>query len=192
MLLPARLHDAIVAGEVTCAFRRWKRPTVRSGGTLRYPRGVLAIDEVARIDLDAVTDADARTAGAADRAEVLAELDRHEGEPYRIRFHHLGDDPRAALREHDDLDDAEVADLDTRLARMDARSRRGPWTRATLELLASRPGVVARELAATQEVDRDVFKRDVRKLKELGLTRSLDVGYELSPRGRAYLDRTAP
>ena len=32
------------------------------------------------------------------------------------------------------------------------------------------------------------FKRDVRKLKELGLTRSLEVGYELSPRGRAYLD----
>lgn len=33
------------------------------------------------------------------------------------------------------------------------------------------------------------FKRDVRRLKELGLTRSLEVGYELSPRGRAYLGR---
>ena len=31
------------------------------------------------------------------------------------------------------------------------------------------------------------FKRDVRKLKELGLTRSLPVGYEISHRGRAYL-----
>jgi hypothetical protein len=30
------------------------------------------------------------------------------------------------------------------------------------------------------------FKRDVRKLKELGLTESLEVGYRLSPRGRAY------
>ncbi len=33
------------------------------------------------------------------------------------------------------------------------------------------------------------FKADVRKLKRLGLTESLDVGYRLSPRGRAYLDR---
>ncbi|MEJ7721115.1 MAG: hypothetical protein WKF58_12005 [Ilumatobacteraceae bacterium] len=31
------------------------------------------------------------------------------------------------------------------------------------------------------------FKLDVRKLKNLGLTHSLAVGYELSPRGRAYL-----
>ena len=30
------------------------------------------------------------------------------------------------------------------------------------------------------------FKRNVRKLKELGLTESLEVGYRLSPRGEAY------
>jgi hypothetical protein len=30
---------------------------------------------------------------------------------------------------------------------------------------------------------------DVRKLKELGLTESLEVGYRLSPRGRALLAR---
>lgn len=33
------------------------------------------------------------------------------------------------------------------------------------------------------------IKRDVRKLKALGLTESLEVGYRLSPRGRAYLER---
>jgi hypothetical protein len=32
------------------------------------------------------------------------------------------------------------------------------------------------------------FKLDVRKLKNLGLTISLKIGYELSPRGRAFLD----
>jgi len=38
-------------------------------------------------------------------------------------------------------------------------------------------------------VDTDVprFKRRVRQLKELGLTESLEVGYRLSPRGRAVL-----
>ena len=35
------------------------------------------------------------------------------------------------------------------------------------------------------------FKIDVRKLKNLGLTISLPIGYELSPRGEAYLAREA-
>ena len=32
-----------------------------------------------------------------------------------------------------------------------------------------------------------MFKRDVRKLKELGLTESLEIGYRLSPRGVAFM-----
>ena len=36
-------------------------------------------------------------------------------------------------------------------------------------------------------LDTQPFKRDVRKLKALGLTESLEVGYRLSPRGRAWL-----
>ncbi len=35
-----------------------------------------------------------------------------------------------------------------------------------------------------------MFKRDVRKLKELGLTLSLRVGYRLSPRGEAFMEAT--
>jgi ribosomal protein S19E (S16A) len=37
--------------------------------------------------------------------------------------------------------------------------------------------------------ERHPFKTDVRKLKELGLTESLEVGYRLSPRGQALLER---
>ena len=39
------------------------------------------------------------------------------------------------------------------------------------------------------KVDRElrVFKADVRKLKGLGLTRSFEVGYELTPLGRQVL-----
>lgn len=33
------------------------------------------------------------------------------------------------------------------------------------------------------------FKARVVKLKKLGLTQSFEVGYEISPRGRVYLDR---
>jgi hypothetical protein len=77
--------------------------------------------------------------------------------------------------------------LDARLDRMDAARSGGPWTRQLLRLIAERPWVRAPDLAASLARETLSFKRDVRKLKELGLTHSLPVGYEISPRGRAYL-----
>jgi hypothetical protein len=47
--------------------------------------------------------------------------------------------------------------------------------------------VRAPDLAASLGRETLPFERDVRKLKELGLTESLEVRYRLSPRGRAYL-----
>jgi predicted transcriptional regulator len=57
-----------------------------------------------------------------------------------------------------------------------------------LELVEQHPATLAAELAARQTRDLHAFKRDVRKLKELGLTESLQRGYRLSPRGRAVLE----
>ena len=48
-------------------------------------------------------------------------------------------------------------------------------------------GVTAHALTFNGAIPGPTFKLDVRKLKRLGLTVSLEVGYELSPRGRAYL-----
>jgi hypothetical protein len=81
----------------------------------------------------------------------------------------------------------EIAGLSARLARLDAMSRRGPWTRRVLGLIARRPGARAADLAASTGVETKWFKGNVRKLKALGLTESLPVGYRLSPRGRVLL-----
>ena len=54
-------------------------------------------------------------------------------------------------------------------------------------LIAKHPRIAASKLAAKLERETLPFKVDVRKLKKLGLTQSFEVGYELSPRGRAYL-----
>ena len=93
----------------------------------------------------------------------------------RIRFHRDGDDhdPRAELAADTEVD---VEAITRRLDRMDASSPHGPWTRATLELIAARPATRAADLAASLGRQRDDWKRDVRKLKELGLTLSLEVG----------------
>jgi hypothetical protein len=98
-----------------------------------------------------------------------------------------GPDPRLALRERAELSDDERVALDERLDRWDAARADGPWTRKILRLIAAHPGVRAPDLAASLGRETLAFKRDVRKLKELGLTVSRSVGYEISPRGRAYL-----
>jgi hypothetical protein len=190
MLIKRAILAGIAAGRITLAFRRWRRPTVRAGGRLRTAIGELAIDAVERIDPRAISDADARCAGLASRSAVLAALDeRAEGEVYRIALHLAGADSRAALRRQTALGGEEWEALLRRLARLDAAARGGPWTAAVLRVIAARPGVRAADLAAELGRERLDFKRDVRKLKALGLTESLEVGYRLSPRGRALLRR---
>ncbi len=54
--------------------------------------------------------------------------------------------------------------------------------------IEDRPRVAARVLARRLGCEKDWLKPQVRKLKDLGLTVSLEVGYELSPRGRVALE----
>jgi hypothetical protein len=177
-------------GSVTLAFRRWRRPRVRAGTRMRTPVGLLEVLEVEVVGRWAIGEDDARRAGAASLGDLLAELDaRGDGDIHRIRLRWAGPDPRVELRERDDLGEAELGELTGRLERIDRARRDGPWTRDVLELIAARPGVRAPDLAASLGRETQPFKRDVRKLKELGLTESLLVGYRLSPRGRVLLER---
>ena len=190
MLLKKDVLDGIVEGRITLAFRRWQRPTVKSGGSLRTRIGVLAIESVEVVHRAKITKQDALHAGYETRAALLAELDgRSGGQLYRIALRYQGRDPRLALREQSQLDDEEVAELAQRLERMDSRSSRGPWTQLTMQLIEAHPGRRAPELAELAGAETKPFKANVRKLKELGLTESLQVGYRLSPRGQTLLTR---
>lgn len=183
MLFKAPVLKAVAEGEVDLAFRRWRRPTVKAGGTLTTPIGVLAIDAIDQITPDAISEAEARRAGFGSHAAALAAL---EGKQplYRIAFHLAGADPRAMLRK--DASSAGLDSVEAALARLDARH---PWTAETLDLIAENPGVRAPDLAARLSREALPFKANVRKLKALGLTISLDVGYRLSPRGEALRAR---
>jgi hypothetical protein len=182
MLIPRATLDGIRDGRVTLAFRRWSRPRVRAGTRLRTAVGVVEV--VAVDEVDGFTDAQARAAGAAGREELQRVLATRRGERlYRIGLRYAGVDPRIALRDDTGNLDAVLA----RLRAIDARAQRGPWTRAVLELIDRHPATRAAELAPMVGRQRLPFKADVRKLKELGLTESLERGYRLSPRGRAVL-----
>ena len=187
MLISPATAAGIADGSVTLAFRRWDRPRMRPGSTQRTSAGVVLVETVDEIDPEALTEDDARPAGVATLAELRRLIDRRNGaHVYRMQVSPAGDDPRVALRERSDLPDEERRELDERLDRWDA-ARGEPWTREVLRLIAARPGVRAPDLAASLGRETLPFKRDVRKLKELGLTISLAVGYEISHRGRAYL-----
>ncbi|HUE86940.1 MAG TPA: hypothetical protein VMO26_12770 [Vicinamibacterales bacterium] len=180
--------DGIARGEITLAFRRWRRPTVRSGGTLLTGSGRLQIRTVAVVHVDDITVEDARRAGYDSREALLRELARSaDGDLYRIELGQIEADPRIALRESS-LDSRAADELHARLVRLDRASPVGPWTLKTLQAIRDNPGLRAGDLCQLVGQDRDRFKPNVRKLKNLGLTISLEVGYRLSSRGAAYLE----
>lgn len=177
-------------GSITVTFRRWKRCQVVVGNQYRSPSGMLEVTSLDELDdTSAISKADARRSGA----ESLDDLIERLGPPtddttlYRVEFVNAGEDPRTTLRET--IPDAdELAELVTKLDRLDQRSSFGPWTKATMEAIAEQPAVRAPDLAESFGRETKPFKLDVRKLKALGLTESLKVGYQLSPRGQALLD----
>ena len=188
MLFRQAALEGIREGRITLAFRRWIRPTVRTGGTLITPIGQLQILDVRQIAEDDITDDDATRAGYGSRRELRADLaGRSEGRLYRIELGTLGPDPRIALRLRDSLSDDELAKLRGKLAKLDANAPGGPWTRRFLELIRDNPAVRAGDICKVVQMERLPFKAYVRKLKALGLTESLEVGYRLSPRGEALL-----
>jgi hypothetical protein len=189
MLFEQRFWPRIADGSVTVTFRRWKRPQVVAGRRYRTPAGIVEAERVTSVDPGAITKADAKRAGYPSPDALVADLRGDASLPVtRIQFHLVDEpDPRAELAVADVLTSGDLRAIDARLDRLDAHSRHGAWTRAVLETIEARPATRAPDLAASFARETADFKLDVRKLKNLGLTLSLPIGYRLSPRGEAYL-----
>jgi hypothetical protein len=189
MRFEQRLREGVHDGSISVAFRRWKRRQVVPGGRYRTGAGMAEVDSVDVVDPGRITAEDARLAGYESTQDLVRDL---RGDPaeqvFRIGLHPLDEpDPRSVLASSGELSADDIATISNRLDRLDKASPRGPWTAATLAAIEARPDVVASELAATAGLPRDIFKRNVRSLKALGLTLSQPAGYRLSPRGQAYL-----
>lgn len=201
MLVPIKVLEEVLAGRIDLAFRRWQKPTVKPGGRLRTAVGELRIGAVDVIDASEISNDEAQRAGFSGADVLRADLFRERrpsaargrtAKPteaslvYRVEMTYAGEDTRVALR-NAELSDEELATLVTKLRALDARSGRGPWVGRTLGLIETWPARRAPELAEMEGLETVVFKTTVRKLKELGLTESLRVGYRLSPRGQRVL-----
>lgn len=187
MIRPVEL-EAIRDGEIDLAFRRWDRARVKVGTRLRTAVGLIEVTSVDAVPLSALRADDARRCGAPSLSALKEALSaRPSGQVFRVGLRYAGRDPREVLREA--VPDAEeLAAIIAGLDRLDAASPIGPWTRTTLRTIDAHPEVRAPELAEQLGRPTLEFKRDVRKLKERGLTESLAIGYRLSPRGEAVVD----
>lgn len=188
MLIKDEVLERIKTGKITVLFRRWNRPGAKSGGTQMTQGGVVGIDSVEVVSENDISDADARSAGYESASNLLEHLNYREDPIYRIGVHFAGEDPRIALRSSDELSEAELNDIVAKLAKMDQSSKSGLWTNAYLEVIDSMPATYSGLLANYIGVEKAEFKPRVRKLKGLGLTESLEVGYRLSPRGKKVLE----
>jgi hypothetical protein len=186
MLLRQKELEGILLGQVQLIFRCWQRPTVKAPSSLLTPIGKLDILAVADVEREAITEAEARLAGYASLGELNSELSRYpRARVFRVSLGPLAADPRLALRA-ESLDDVGAEAVAHKLAALDRRAQ-APWTSATLALIERRPATRAASLSRELGQEREAFKLNVRKLKNLGLTESLEVGYRLSPRGQSLL-----
>lgn len=192
MLFAGPDRDGVAEGRITAAYRRWAEARVVEGRIYRTNAGRIEIDSVRQVNPDLISDYD-DDVFAADRQnarDVRRRLRGTEDWPtFLIKFHLVeGPDPREELAASADLTPEDLEDLRAKLAKLDELSRHGAWTTETLKKIQARPATRAGDLAADFGRDTAGFKLDVRKLKNLGLTYSLETGYELTPRGKAYLN----
>jgi hypothetical protein len=192
LLFQKRFHAGLVDGSITRTFRLWDTPRVKPQGRYRvHPIGVVEVTAIERRPLGELEDADAKAGGFESRDELLAYMAPVAKRPltddtlvFDVTLKHGGDGDRVPLALEAALTASDLDLLRTKLARLD---RDGPWTTKVLKLIEKRPRVAASKLAASLGRETEPFKIDVRKLKKLGLTQSFEVGYEVSPRGQAYL-----
>ena len=192
MIRPAELA-AIKAGTVDLAFRRWALPRVVVGTRMRTSVGLLEVTSVEQVGVSSLRAEDARRAGAPSLTALKQALAARSEDPaWRIGLAYAG--PYSCARRCGPRCPMPTSSPRSPRASTGSTRRRRttPWTRQTLDLIDLNPTVRAPDLAAQVGRETADFKKDVRKLKELGLTESLAIGYLLSPRGEAVVDVGLP
>jgi hypothetical protein len=93
MLIKREILEAIKRGEIDLQFRRWTRPSVKAGGTLKTKVGMLQIGRINEMRPEDVSEEDARRAGFEDVADFRRWLDTMKEGPlfHRIEVGYLGE-----------------------------------------------------------------------------------------------------
>lgn len=183
--------QGVKSGKITLAFRNWQKVTVNSGSLLHTSIGLVKIHGIEAINENDVTDKDALNAGFTDKEQLLKSLRGNtNGTLFKIMVSYHSVDPRIQLREQSELSKQQVEDLTKKLERLDQFSKQGSWTKSVLCAIKENPKLHAIGIADLTGFEKEWLKLNIRKLKNLGLTISHQVGYEISPLGKEYLKKS--
>ena len=189
MLFKEKHLQGIRSGEISLAFRKWKKPAVKTGSFIKTSIGLVEIKEVSEINALEITNKDAMNAGFASLDELLQLLSKTEqGVIYKINVRYFDEDPRIALRENINPENVELKEITSKLERLDCYSKQGNWTLEILKLIHQNPTLRATDLAQRTKWEKEWLKLNIRKLKNIGLTISNEVCYSISPLGEKYLE----
>ncbi|WP_114749717.1 ASCH domain-containing protein [Pleomorphovibrio marinus] len=188
MLFKKAHLQGIKSGSISLAFRKWKKASIKKGTLLKTSLGLVEIVDITTIEEKELSRDDAMKAGFESKEPLLKSLGpNHVGIIFKIQVRYHSADPRIELREQT-LTDEKLVELKEKLARLDKYSRRGNWTGKILHAINDNPHVHAIGIARLTGFEKEWLKPSIRKLKNLGLTISHDVGYELSPLGREFVE----
>lgn len=183
--------QGIKSGNITLAFRNWQKVSVHNGSLLHTSVGLVKIHTVEAVNENEITDKDALHAGFKDKNQLLKSVKQNSGGIiFKIKVSYHSEDPRINLREQFELSKQQFEDLAKKLERLDQFSKKGAWTKSVLLTIKENPNFHAIGLADLTGFEKEWLKLNIRKLKNLGLTISHQVGYELSPLGNEYLRKS--
>lgn len=169
----------ILAGRITVSFRNWKRPHAAVGGVYRLrPSGAVSVTGVRPVRLCDIEADDLRRSGFDSVADVAGFLKLPESASVTCVEFVLTDEPAGKP-----LPELSAEEVVTRLQATDRRSAT-PWTADVLALIRAHPATRAGDLAPRMGWETPAFKTNMRKLKRLGLTQSLETGYRLTELGQ--------
>lgn len=193
MMFKSQFHPGIVDGSVTRTYRYWKRPQAVVDNFYRInPIGHIHVQSVKEVNVRRITNQFARESGFDDARSLkafLSDFASSDRELYEITFTYVGHQQSLETDRSAVDAPAEIEKIRLALAKKDRNSASGPWTEATLRLIDQEPGLSSTKMAVRLGRQQTELKRDVRKLKTMGLTISLETGYQLSEKGRSYLSK---
>ncbi|WP_143559543.1 hypothetical protein [Sphingobacterium sp. JB170] len=171
------------------AFRKWQKVSVKTGSLLHTSVGLLEIGKIEAVSENDISDKEAVQAGFTEKKQLLKSFTHNStGTIFKISVRYHAEDPRIKLREQTGLSEQQFEELKGRLERLDLYSKQGHWTEKILLTIKDNPNLHAIGIAKLTGFEKEWLKLNIRKLKNLGLTISHNVGYRLSPLGEHFIE----
>ena len=189
MLIKQAQLEKIRIGQISLIFRKWKKKIINKGTLLKTSIGQVEILDIKEISSTEISVKDTHEAGYEKLSDLLETLNSYPGKLFKIGVRYHSQDPRIILRNKSTLDKVEFDQIKLKLQRLDKYSKHGDWTILVLHAILENPKLKSGDLAFIVDKERVWLKTNIRKLKNVGLTISHEVGYSISPLGKIFLEK---